>query len=116
MLKEHDPPKEPLRVKAERRWKNNELIRHLTEEKQKPKLVDPNKEPEIAETIINEGRVDGPVKRFETQFLKDIKAMLEGHTKRNLQLYAEMIERRRYLLLKEKLKRLKAAEQMGVSR
>ena len=42
--------------------------------------------------------------------------MLEGHTKRNLQLYAEMIERRRYLLLKEKLKRLKAAKQMGVSR
>ena len=65
----------------------------------------------MAETIINDGKVDGPVKRFEAQFLKDIRAMVEGHTQRNLQLYAEMIERRRYLLLKEKLKRLRAAQQ-----
>lgn len=110
MLKEYDPPKEPVRVKAERRWKNNDLRKRITEEKQRPKLVDPNKEPEIAEAIINEGRVDGPIKRFETQFLKDIRAMLEGHAKRNLQLYAEMLQRRKLLLLKEKLKRLRAAQ------
>jgi hypothetical protein len=111
MLKEYDPPKEPLRIKAERKWKNNALRKRLIEERKRPKFVDPNKEPEVAGTIINDGRVDGPVKRFETQFLKDIRAMLEGHTQRNLQLYAEMIERRRYLLLKEKLKRLRAAQQ-----
>ena len=86
MLKEHDPPKEPLRIKAERKWKNNALRKRLIEEKQKPKLVDPNKEPEIAETIINEGRVDGSVKRFENQFLKDIRAMMEGHAERNRQI------------------------------
>ena len=41
--------------------------------------------------------------------------MLEGHTKRNMQLYAASIERRRYLLLKEKLRRLKTG-QMEVSK
>jgi hypothetical protein len=86
-------------------------VKRVKEEKQRPKLVDPNKEPEIGETIINDGRHDGPVKRFERQFLKEIRAMMKGHAKRNLQLYAEMIERRRYMLLKEKLKRLKLAQQ-----
>ena len=91
MLKEHDPPKEPLRTKAERKWRNNQMVKRLKEEKQKPKPVDPDKEPEPADLIINDGRVDGPIKRFETQFLKDIRAMIEGHTERNLQLYAEIL-------------------------
>ena len=56
-----------------------------------------------ADIIINEGRVDGPVKRFESQFFKDIREMMEGHAERNIKLYAASIERRRYLLLKEKL-------------
>ena len=116
MLKEHEPQKEPLRIKAERKWRNNHVRKRLIEEKQRPKLFDPNKEPEPADIITNDGRVDGPVKRFESQFLRDIRDMLEGHTKRNLQLYAEMIERRRYILLKEKLKRLKAAQQMELSK
>ena len=116
MLKEHDPPKEPLRTKVERRWRNNALRKRLIEEKKKPRVVDPDALPEIAETIINDGRVDGPVKRFESQFLRDIRDMLEGHTKRNMQLYAASIERRRYLLLKEKLKRLKMAQKMEASK
>ena len=37
MLKEHDPPKEPLRIKAERRWRNNALRKRLTEEETKAK-------------------------------------------------------------------------------
>jgi hypothetical protein len=111
MLKDDGPPNEPLRTKAERKWRNNDLRRRIIEERQKPKAKEPNKEPEIAETIINDGRRDGPIKRFETQFLKDIRAMLDGHAKRNLQLYAEMLQRRKVLLLKEKLKRLRAAQQ-----
>jgi hypothetical protein len=110
MLKEHDPPKEPVRVKAERKWKNNALRKHIIEERQKPKLVDPNKEPEPADTITNDGRRDGPVKRLERKFLKDIRAMTEGHARRNIEIYAAMIERRRYILLKEKLRRLKIAQ------
>jgi hypothetical protein len=111
MLKDDGPPNEPLRTKAERKWRNNDLRRRIVEDRQKPKAKEPSNEPEIAEAIINDGRVDGPLKRFESQFLKDIRALLEGHTKRNLQIYAEMLQRRKVLLLKEKLKRLRAAEQ-----
>jgi hypothetical protein len=111
MLKDDGPPNEPLRTKAERKWRNNEIRKRIVEERQKPKAKESDEEPEPADVIINEGRVDGPVKRFERQFLKDIRAMMETHTKRNLEIYAAMIERRRYKLLKEKLKRLQAAQQ-----
>jgi hypothetical protein len=111
MLKEHEPPNEPLRTKAERKWRNNDLRRRIIEERQKPKAKDPSKEPEIAETIINEGRVDGPIKRFESRFKKEIRTMLEGHAKRNLELYYAALQHRRVILLREKLKRLRAAQQ-----
>jgi hypothetical protein len=110
MLKDDGPPNEPLRSKAERKWRNNHVRKRIIEERQKPKAKEPSGEPEIAETIINEGRVDGPIKRFESRFKKEIRAMMEGHAKRNLQLYAEMLQRRKVLLLKEKLRRLRAAE------
>jgi hypothetical protein len=111
MLKEHDSPKEPLRVKAERRWKNNDLAKRVRSERQKPKRVDPNKEPEMAETILNEGRRDGPVKRFESRFIKEIRMTLNEHKLLNLKIYAAAIEHRKRILLKEKLRRLKLAQQ-----
>ena len=111
MLKEHDPPKEPARVKAERRWTNSDVRKRLKAERAKPKQVDPNKPPEIAETITNVGRRDGPRNRFESKFLRDIRAMMEGHVINNLTIYAALIERRRRKLLAEKLRRLKLAQQ-----
>jgi hypothetical protein len=111
MFKEHGPPKESARNKAERRWKNAELRKQFKQAKQRPRLVDPNKEPEIAETITNEGKRDESVQRFERRFLKDIRAMMEGHVNRNLAIYAATIELRRRKLLKEKLRRLQAAQQ-----
>jgi hypothetical protein len=111
MLKEHDPLKEPVRVKAERKWRNNDLAKRVRDEKQKPRLVDPNKEPEIAETINNDGRRDGPVKRFESRFIKQIRMTLNEHKLLNLKIYAAAIEHRRRILLKEKLRRLKLAQQ-----
>jgi hypothetical protein len=110
MLKNDGPPNEPLRTKAERKWRNNDLRRRIIEERQKPKAKEPSKEPEIAETIINEDRVDGPVKRFETRFKKEIRSMMEGHARRNLEFYYAALQHRRGLLLKEKLKRLRAGE------
>ena len=111
MLKEHDPPKEPARVKAQRKWKNNDLAKRVHGEKQRPRLVDPNKELEIAETIIKDGRRDGPVKRFESRFIKQIRMTLNEHKLLNLKIYAAAIEHRRRILLKEKLRRLQAARQ-----
>jgi hypothetical protein len=111
MLKDDGPPNEPLRAKAERKWRNNEIRKRIVEERQKPKAKEPSKEPEIAEAIINEGRVDGPIKRFESRFKKEIRTMMEGHARRNLEFYYAALQHRRVLLLKEKLKRLRAAEQ-----
>jgi hypothetical protein len=111
MLKEHGPPKEPARIKAERKWTNADVRKRLKEEKQKPKLVDPNKPPEIAEVVTNEGRRDGPRNRFESKFKRDIRAMMEGHAEQRLKHYVAAIEHRRYVLLKEKLRRLKLAQQ-----
>jgi hypothetical protein len=107
MLKEHEPPKERARYRAERKWKNAEAIKRIKEARQKPKLVDPNAKPEIAETITNEGRVDGPVKRFESKLKRDIRTMMEGYSRNNLEQHAAFLEGRRYKLLKEKLRRLK---------
>ena len=115
MLKEHEPPKEKARYRAERKWKNAEARRQIKKAQQKPKLVDPNAEPEIAEIITNEGRVDGPVKRFESKLKRDIRAMLEGYSKRNLEQYAAWLQHRKYILLKEKLRRLKAQQAKEVS-
>jgi hypothetical protein len=113
MLKEHEPPKEKARYRAERKWKNAEARRQIKEAQQKPKLVDPNAKPEIAETITNYGRVDGPVKRFESKLKRDIRAMMEGYSRNILEQYAASLQHRRYKLLKEKLRRLKAAQQGG---
>jgi hypothetical protein len=111
MLKEHDPSKEPAKLRAGRKWKNAELRRRVKEAQQMPKRVDPNREPEIAETITNDGRLDGPIHRVERKFVKDVREMMEGHANLNLQIYAAMIERRRIKLLKEKIRRLKLAQQ-----
>jgi len=61
--------------------------------------------------VTNEGRRDGRVSRFENKFKKEVRAMMEGHAGQNLKAYAIAIERRRYVLLKEKLRRLKLAQQ-----
>ena len=111
MLKEHEPPKEPARIKAERRWTNSDVRKRLKEERARPKLVDPNKEPEIAETITNDGSLKGPVRNLERKFLKDIRALMNEPRERILAQYMQSLERRRYLLLKEKLRRLKLAQQ-----
>ena len=110
MLKEHEPPKEPARKKAERRWTNAEIRRRVKERQQRPRLVDPNKEPEIA-VVVNEAKPNGPIKRFESKFARDIRKMMQGHADKNLAAYAVSIERRRILRLKEKLRRLQAAQQ-----
>jgi hypothetical protein len=114
MLKDRDPPKESASKIATRKWRNNDLRRRVIEAKNRPKprdVDDEPDEPEIAETIINEGRVDGPVNRFESRFKKEIRTMLQGHVDRNLAFYAAMIERRRIKLLKEKLRRLQLAQE-----
>jgi hypothetical protein len=125
MAKEIDNSKEPARKKAERRWRNHALVKKykagklpfvavvnpddVDYEKQKVHLPKGH-EPKIAETVTNDGRRDGSLRRFESRFIKEIRTMLEGHNQRNLMLYAASLQHQKYLLLKEKLRRLEAAQ------
>jgi hypothetical protein len=113
VMKEHDPPKEPLRKVAQRKWNNESIRRRIIKERNRPKPrdVDAPPEPEIAETITNDGRRHGPINRLENKFKKEIRAMMEGHARNNMMIYAAYIERRRCKLLAEKLRRLKLAQQ-----
>jgi hypothetical protein len=118
MLKDiDDKPVEPARKKAERKWRNYDVEKRFKEEQAKPSSdskLEP-KEPEIAEVISRDnpdGR--GSVVRAQTKFAKYIREMLDDHKheteKRNLIIYALSIRRRRYKLLKEKLRRLEDSE------
>jgi hypothetical protein len=107
-----DRPVEPARKKAERKWRNHDVEKRLKEERTKPKPVpkEPGA-PEIAEIIESE-KPDrrGSVIRAQTKFAKDIRAMMEGHSKRNLILHAISIRAQRKRLLLEKLRRLELRE------
>jgi hypothetical protein len=111
MVKEHDPPKEAARDKAARKWKNAELRKRLKQAQQKPRLVDSNKETEIAHVVINENGSNGQVERFERKFAREIRTMMEGHVNKNTAIYAAFLEYRKCRLLKEKLRRLKLVQE-----
>jgi hypothetical protein len=110
MLKEHEI-REKARLRSERKWNNADVRKRVKQRQEKPKLVDPDAKPEVAEVISNEGRRDGRVNRFENKFKRDIRLMMEGQAKLNLQIYATHLQHRHRVLLKEKLRRLKLAQQ-----
>jgi hypothetical protein len=115
MLKDfEDTPKVSAKERATRRWRNHDVERRFKEEMAKPPPAPekPN-EPEIAEVISRtkpDGR--GSVIRAQTQFAKYLKELMEGHAQRNEILYAVSIRAQRYRLLKEKLRRLEARQQL----
>jgi hypothetical protein len=114
MLKEHEP-KEKARIKAERKWTNADVRRRVKQRQEKPKLVDPDAKPPVAVVIANVGRRDGPVNRFENKCKRDLRTMMTEHANLNLQIYAIWLDQRHRLLLKEKLRRLKSAQNIGES-
>lgn len=110
MLKDADDPrKEPARKLAQRKWRNHAAEKAFKEAKNKPADGIPTN-PEIAETIINEAVKAGTLTKAQTKFATEIRAMLEGHSKRNLILYAVSIRAQRKRLLMEKLRRLEARQ------
>ncbi len=109
MLKDADHPKEPLRNKAARMWKNNNVRKRIAEERQ-ASSEPVNNDPEVTELIVNEGRKSGRVTRCENRFKREIRAMMEGHAARNLALYLEALNARKVILLREELKRLQAGQ------
>jgi hypothetical protein len=119
MLKDfEDTPKVSAKERATRRWRNHDVEKRFKEEKAKPPPAPekPN-EPEIAE-VISRAKPDGrgSVIRAQTKFAKYIRDMLDGHKHENERrdeiIYALSIRRQRYRLLKEKLRRLEARQQL----
>jgi hypothetical protein len=118
MLK--DPPKVPASKRATRMWRNHALTKRIKEGKKLvPLLVDPDcidyenrkvhlskEAPQPAEVIENET----PRKnRFETKFIKDIRAMMNEHKAINVAWYRAVIYQQKRRLLLEKLRRLEVS-------
>jgi hypothetical protein len=101
-----DEIRESARIKAERRWGNYELTKKLQAEKAKPKQAMPKKEL----VLTTDAQRAEAITKFESQFIKDMREMLEGHKKRNQLMYYLHLQRQRKRLLFEKLKRLREIE------
>ena len=103
-----DKPKETPSQRAERKWKNHDLTKRFLEER-KAKLSAPTpKEIEPADVIETERPKADTTTKFERQFIKDLRAMLEGHTRRNLLLYKLSLRIRIDRLKRERARRLQA--------
>jgi hypothetical protein len=122
MVKDLDRPKEPASKRATRMWRNHALTKKIKEGKKLvPLFVDPDcidyennkvhlpKEapPQPAEVIENEARPR--VNRFESKFIKDIRAMMNEHKAINVAWYRAVIYQQKRRLLLEKLRRLEAS-------
>jgi len=91
--------------RAKRKWSNHDLAKRVLEERRAAATQPIKIEPEIGDVIENEGRRDGSVVRAQTKFLKDLREMLNGHTKRNLLLYKLSLKAKKHKLLSELYKR-----------
>jgi hypothetical protein len=98
------------RLAAAERNGDYDLTKRFLEEIQKketaPKPV--KTEPDIAELIVTERPKRGSLTKFESQLIKEFKAMLEGHKRRNVALYRLALLTQLLRLKKERAKRLRA--------
>jgi hypothetical protein len=118
MLKDvDDRPKEPARKKAERKWRNHDVEKRLKEEKAKSKPVQKESIQPVIGEIIGDRKPDrrGSIIRAQTRFAKDIRKMMEGHSRRNELLYMYSIYAQRKRLLLMKLRRLELLDAKRVA-
>ena len=106
-MKDVDHPKETLEQRATRQWGNADVTRRFLEEKRKPP---PQPATKVIEVLTTERPKADVTTKFERQFIKDLRAMLEGHTQRTLMEYKLALRARIHRLKKEKLKRLLALQ------
>jgi hypothetical protein len=111
MLKDISEIREAAKIRAERRW-NNHAVEKAFKAAQQEKLGAPKEpeDPKMGEMIKNEELRKGAIYRAQTLFAKEIRAMLEEHTQRNVELYRRALLARIYRLKKEKLRRLQAKQ------
>jgi hypothetical protein len=114
MRKDDLSPRGPARRKAERKWRNNVVDKAFKEERAKPVPKAP-KELEVGDVIENEKLVAEAATKFQTRCAKEIRGMLESHTRRNALIYKLSIRSRIHRLKLEKLKRLELREAQRVA-
>jgi hypothetical protein len=107
-----DPRKESAEQRAIRMWSNYDLTkRFLAEVQEKETIQKPIKTtPDIAEVIETERPKVETVTRFERKFIKDFRAMLEDHKRRNVALYRLTLLTRIHKLKAERSRRLEALQ------
>jgi hypothetical protein len=104
-----DPPKETARRKAERKWRNRDIEKRFKEERSNANSApSKSKELEVGDIIKNERPRAGTITRAQTKFAKEIKSMLEAHTKRTVLMYRLSLRSQIHRLKREKLRRLEA--------
>jgi hypothetical protein len=81
------------------------LLREAQRAANEPKLPDPG---EVLEQhkLLKEGMA-----KFESKVIKEIRSMLDGHKLNNTYLYLAVLQSRKKRLLREKLRRLRQAQQ-----
>jgi hypothetical protein len=112
MLKHIDDIRKAARVRAERRWKNHQVEKDFKAARQKA-AEEAAKEPkqiEVGDFLEQDKLIKEATTKFESKFLKELRAMLKGHHEQNTFYYIAWLENRKRRCLKEKLKRLRAQE------
>jgi hypothetical protein len=105
-----DPRKESAEQRAIRMWSNYDLTKRFLAEieekeiKQRPVQTTPD----IGEVIETERPRAESITRFERKFIKDFRAMLEDHKRRNVALYRLSLLTRIQRLKAEMARRLEA--------
>ena len=113
IMKDLDKPKESAEQRAIRMWSNYDLTKRFLEEIQRKETIQELQKStsDIAEVIVTEKPKAEAVTRFERKFIKDFKAMLEDHERRNVALYRLTLLTRIQRLKGEMARRLEAREQ-----
>ena len=114
MLKHIDDIRKSAKERAQRRWKNHAVEKAFKAERAKPVQSEP-KELDPADVLEQDRLIKEATTKFESKFIKDIRAMLDEHKGRNLALYALSIRVRHKRLLMEKLRRLEVREAQRVA-
>jgi hypothetical protein len=111
MLKHLDDIRKSAKERANRRWQNYATEKAFKAAQQE--AANAPKEPkelEPADVLEQERLIKEATTKFESKFIKDIRAMLDEHKGRSVALYALSIRVRHKRLLMEKLRRLEARE------
>jgi hypothetical protein len=101
-----DKPTESSEQRAARMWGNHDLTRRFLEEKRKaPPVPAP---PKVVEVLTTERVKAEETTKFERKFIKDLRAMLDEHKRRNLLAYKLSLRAQIHRLKAAKLRKLQA--------